>query len=162
MKRLAIENATRNIVALAVLVVAVAAPPAAASEKTDVVAVVHQFIGDLNSGDIKGALSACAATSSIVDEFPPYAWQGATACADWARDFDSDNKKNGITDATVTIGPPKHVDVSGDRAYAVVPATFTCKKNGKRMTESGSTFTVALQKVAEGWRITGWAWAKGH
>ena len=28
-------------------------------------------------------------------------------------------------------------------------------------TQSGAVFTVALRKVAAGWRITSWAWAKG-
>jgi hypothetical protein len=136
--------------------------PAAASEKTDVMATLHQFLDGANKGDMKSALAVCAAPSSIIDEFPPYAWQGATACADWATDFDSDNKKNGITEGVVATGTPKHVDITGDRAYVVVPATFSFKKNGKRTTESGSTLTVALQKVAEGWRITAWAWTKGH
>ena len=41
----------------------------------------------------KAALAACAAQSSVVDEFPPYAWQG-NACADWANDFTAFN--NGL------------------------------------------------------------------
>ena len=103
---------------------------------------------------------ACAAPSSIIDEFPPHHWQGATACADWANDFDADSKKNGITDSIVTLAEPSHVDITGDRAYVVVLATYTYKQNGKPMTEAGSIFTAALQKVAAGWRMTGWAWAK--
>lgn len=42
----------------------------------------------------------------------------------------------------------------------VVPATYTYKQNGKRVTESGSILTVALQKSAAGWRMTAWTWAK--
>jgi hypothetical protein len=42
----------------------------------------------------------------------------------------------------------------------IVPVTYTYKQNGKRVGESGSTLIVALQKVAAGWRITGWAWTK--
>jgi hypothetical protein len=41
----------------------------------------------------------------------------------------------------------------------VVPANFNFKQNGKPVAEPGSTLTVALQKVAAGWRITGWAWS---
>jgi hypothetical protein len=137
-----------------------AVAPAIASEKTDVMAPVHQFFDNLNKGDMKTALAACAAPSSIIDEFPPHHWQGATACADWANDFDADSKKNGITDSIVTLAEPRHVDITGDRAYVVVPATYTYKQNGKPMTEAGSIFTAALQKVAAGWRMTGWAWAK--
>ena len=140
--------------------VTLAALPALASDKTDVMATVHQFMDGVNKGDTKTALAACAAQSSIIDEFPPHHWQGATACADWANDFDTFNKKSGITDAVATLGKPKHVDITGDRAYIVIPANYTYKENGKKVTESGSTLTVALQKVAAGWRMTGWAWAK--
>jgi hypothetical protein len=38
---------------------------------------------------------------------------------------------------------------------------MTFKVHDKQVTQSGSTFTVALQKLPAGWRITAWAWAKG-
>ncbi|HLY37367.1 MAG TPA: hypothetical protein VKU61_04985 [Candidatus Binatia bacterium] len=140
--------------------VALFVTPAAASDQTDVMAVVHRFIDALDKGDIKTACSTLATPSSIIDEFPPYGWQGATACADWATDFDTFNKKNGITDPAVTLGKARHIDVSGDRAYAVFPAAFSYKEKGKKGTESGSLFTAALQKSSAGWVITGWAWSK--
>jgi ketosteroid isomerase-like protein len=133
---------------------------AAASDKTDVVAVVNQFLDGFNKGDTKTALATCAPQAAIIDEFAPYVWQGATACSDWANDFDADAKKNGITDGVVTLGKPRHVDVVGDRAYLVTPANYSFKAKGKPMAETGSTFTVTLQKLPAGWRITGWAWAK--
>jgi len=145
---------------LAAFAVALVVTPVAASDQTDVMAIVHRFIDALDRGDVKTACSTCATPSSIVDEFPPYGWQGASACTDWATDFDSFNKKNGITDPAVTLGKPRHVDVSADRAYAVVPATFSYNEKGKKMAESGSVFTAALQKASAGWVITGWAWSK--
>jgi ketosteroid isomerase-like protein len=131
-----------------------------ASEKTDVMATVHQFVDGFNKGDTKTALAACAPQAAIIDDVPPHAWQGAGACAAWASAYDADSKKHSITDGIVTLGQPRHVDVTGDRAYVVVPATYTYKERGTSVTESGSILTVALQKVAAGWRITGWAWAK--
>jgi ketosteroid isomerase-like protein len=145
---------------LAAVTVALIVTPVVASDQSDVAAVVHRFIDALNQGDAKTACSTCATPSSIIDEFPPYGWQGATACADWAADFDAYNKKSGITDPAVTLAKARHVDVSGDRAYAVIPATFSCKEKGKKLTESGSVFTAALQKSSAGWVITGWAWSK--
>ncbi len=142
--------------AVAVLV----AGPAAASEQTDVMVPVHQFVDGLNKGDMKSALAACAEQTSIVDEFPPHEWHGTGACANWANDFDADAKKNGISDGIVTLGKPRHVDVTGDRAYVVAPANYTFKVKGKVSKEVGSTFTFALQKGGAGWRITGWAWSK--
>ena len=146
---------------IGLLVGALAASPAFAAERDEVMVPVRQFIDGFNKGDVKSALATCAEQTSIIDEFPPHEWHGPGACATWANDFDADAKKNGVTDGKVTIGKPRHVDVSGDRAYVIVPATYAYKLKGKAMKETGSTLTVALQKGANGWRMTGWAWTKG-
>ncbi len=68
------------------------------------------------------------------------------ACSNWANDYDADAKKNGITDGIVTLSNPRHIDITADRAYVVVPANYTFKKKGKLVKEIGSMFTFALQK----------------
>jgi ketosteroid isomerase-like protein len=146
------------LVALAVALLA--AGSAAATEKPDVMVPLHQFVDAFNKGDIKAAVAQCAEQTSIIDEFPPHEWHGAGACSTWANDFDADAKKNGITDGIVTLGKPRHVDITADKAYVVVPANYTFKQKGKPVKEMGSTLTVALQKAAAGWRITGWTWTK--
>jgi len=148
----------RMLVALAVIALAAGSP--AASQETDVMVTVNQFVDGFNKGDTKAALAACADQTSIIDEFPPYEWHGAGGCQKWMNDYDSDAKKNGITDGVVTLSKPRHVDVTGDRAYVVIPSNYTFKKKGTQVEESGSMLTFALQKGAAGWRITGWAWAK--
>jgi ketosteroid isomerase-like protein len=147
------------VLALAALA-AFAAGPAAASDKTDAMAPVHQFVDGFNKGDVKSALAACAGETSIIDEFAPHEWHGAGACEKWANDFDADAKKNGITDGVVSLGKPRRVDVTGDRAYVVVPASYAYKVKGKPAKETGATLTIALQKGADGWRMTGWTWTK--
>jgi hypothetical protein len=160
------ENIMNKIIAALFALTLMAGPVSASEkadalrEKSDAMRTVRQFVDSFNKGDIKTALGDCAAQTSIIDEFPPYLWQGATGCADWANDFDSYVKKNGLTDPNVFLFGPTHLDVVGDRAYVVVPANFIYKQNGKRLTQRGSTLTVALQKVSDNWRITGWAWAK--
>jgi len=148
-------------ISIALVVAAFAAGPAFAAEKDDVMASVKQFVDGFNNGNVKSALAACAEQTSIVDELPPHEWHGPGACAVWAKDFDADAKKNGVTDGKVTLGKPRHVDIAGDRAYVVVPTTYAYKLNGKPMKETGSMLTIALQKGASGWLMTGWAWTKG-
>ncbi|MDQ6780148.1 MAG: nuclear transport factor 2 family protein [Candidatus Eremiobacteraeota bacterium] len=149
------------IVALFAGVVLVSLPAAAGTaEQTSVMAAVHQFFNGLNRGDVKTAVAACASPAAVVDDFPPHTWQGPSACMDWATAFGASLKQAGDTNPHVALGTPWRVDVTADRAYVVIPATFTYKEHGKAMTESGSSFTAALHRTAAGWRITGWAWSK--
>jgi len=145
-------------VALVAILGAVATGPALASDKTDAFAPVQQFMDGFNKGDMKLALAACADETSIIDNFAPHEWHGAGACAKWASDFDAAVKRDGITDGKVALGKPKHVDVTVDRAYVVVPATYTYKLKGKPMKLYGQ-WTAALQKLPAGWRLTGWTWS---
>ena len=130
------------------------------SAKSAVLATVHQFVDGFNKGDTKTALAACADHTSIIDEFPPHEWHGAGACTKWMNDYDANARKEGLTDGIVMLDIPLHVDIAADRAYVVIPANYTLKRNGKPVKETGSMFTFALQKVPAGWRIIGWSWAK--
>jgi ketosteroid isomerase-like protein len=143
-----------------VLILMGAAAFASASDQDDAMKSVRQFVDGFNKGDAKSALAACADQVFIIDEFPPYQWSGSGACSTWANDYDADAKKNGITDALVTLGKPGHVDLTGDNAYVVVPATYTWKQKGKPMKETNAMFTLVLHRESAGWRITSWSWAK--
>lgn len=133
---------------------------AGASDPSAVLATVRQFVDSFNKGDAATGEAACASPASIIDEFPPHEWHGATACADWSRAYDENAAKNGITDGFVTLGTPWHIDITGDRAYVVVPATYAYRQHGKPVLEPHSLFTVALKKLPAGWRIAAWTWSK--
>jgi ketosteroid isomerase-like protein len=133
----------------------------APADTTEPMGAVRQYIDAFNKGDMEAMAATCAVPASILDGMAPHVWQGPTACKDWYRDVLLTGEREGATGYFVTLGEPRHVDVSGDRGYVVVPATMTFKIHDKQVTQSGSTFTVALQKVPAGWRITAWAWAKG-
>jgi len=75
-------------------------------------ATVKQYMDGFNKSD-KGAMTeACAAQASIIDEIPPHAWQGATACADWWNDNVAFNTKNGITDVNIPLREPSHTEIN--------------------------------------------------
>ena len=133
--------------------------PAVGQDKA-VMKAVQGFVDAFNKGDTKAALAMCAEQAQIIDEFPPFEWHGAGACAKWFADYDADAKKNAVTDGVVTLGSPRHVDVAGDHAYVVVPADYAFKANGKPDKEIASSLTVVLRKGAAGWRISAWAWSK--
>jgi len=148
-------------VTIAFVLVVMAAGLAVAAENPDQAAAmktVNQFVDGFNKADSKTALATCAHQTSIIDDFPPHTWQ---SCSTWLNDYNAWAKKNGVTDGVVTLGAAKHVDVTGDRAYVVVPASFAYKGNGKTMSQSGAMWTLVLQKGTAGWRITAWTWTMG-
>jgi len=98
---------------------------------------------------------------SILDGMAPHIWHGPTACEEWYRDAMTEGEHLGATKYAVILGEPKHHNITGDSAYIVFPTAMTFKLKGQQITQSGAFFTVALRKVAEGWRIASWAWTKG-
>ena len=134
------------------------AGPAAATDKTDVMSVVHHWVAAFNKGDMPSMAAECADQASIIDDFAPHVWTGAGACARWSSDFQDFAKAGDITAPFVTLGKPWHVDITADRAYVVAPTKFSYKQKGSPVLERGIVI-IAMQKGAAGWHITGWAWA---
>src|SRR4051794_36855056 len=128
------------------------------SQQAEVMKPIDQFVDGFNKGDTKSALAACSEATAIIDEFAPYMWTGAGACQKWADDYDSDAKKNGITDGWVTLGKATHFEVDGDLAYVVIPSNYTYKQKGKKTGQFGSFFSFVLTKRTSGWTITAWSW----
>jgi ketosteroid isomerase-like protein len=131
------------------------------SPAEDPVAVVRQYIDAFNHGDAKTMEACFAVPGSILDGMAPHVWSGPTATVDWYRDVLVEAAHHGATGYFVTLDTPLHANVTGDSAYVVILASMTFTVNGRRVTQSGAVFTVALHKSADGWRIAAWAWAKG-
>ena len=130
-------------------------------DATNPMGAVRLYIDCFNRGDAAGMAATCDVPMSILDGMPPHVWHGPAASQDWYRDVLITGEHEGASDYFVALSEPWHVNVTGDRAYVVVPATMSFTVRGKRVKQSGSVFTVALRKLAAGWRLTAWAWAKG-
>ena len=128
---------------------------------TNPLAAVQQYIDAFNKGDREGMSAAFAVPGSILDGMAPHLWLGPTASQDWCRDVLIEGEQHGASDYFVTLGEPLHNNITGDSAYVVVPATMKFKVQSQEILQTGAMFTVALRKLAEGWRIAAWAWAKG-
>jgi hypothetical protein len=142
----------RLLIAFAVSVLAAGSSPA--SDRGDIMVVLEQW----NDADEAKAVGACADEASVTDDIPPFEWHGAGACARWQKDYDAYLQKEGMSEATGTLGKPRQLLISADHAYAVLPATFAFTQKGKRVNVV-ATATFALHKTAAGWRITAWTWA---
>jgi len=124
-------------------------------------AAVHQYVAAFNNGDSVAMAAACADRMQILDGMAPHVWQGPTASQDWWRDVLTEGQHLGASGYQISLGEPRHVDVTGSNAYVVVPATMTFDLRDTRVTQTGAIWTVALRRVGDEWRLTAWAWAKG-
>ena len=127
----------------------------------DPMAAVHQYVAAFNNGDSVAMAAACADRMQILDGMAPHVWQGPTASQDWWRDVLTEGQHLGASGYQISLGEPRHVDVTGSNAYVVVPATMTFDLRDTRVTQTGAIWTVALRRVGDEWRLTAWAWAKG-
>ncbi|MEV6100909.1 nuclear transport factor 2 family protein [Nocardia sp. NPDC051981] len=130
-------------------------------DSNDLMAVVRQYVDAFNNGDEKAMAAACADPMQILDGMPPHVWQGPTAAEDWWRAALREAEHVGASGYHIDLGEPRHVDVTGDYGYVVVPVTFSYTLQGEPVTQTGAVFTAALGKLGTDWRLTAWAWAKG-
>jgi len=149
------------VMAITVLMAVVCAPwRATAADNSAVMAVVNGAVASFNKGDMKTWETFCTSPASIVSNVPPYQYYGSTACADWWTSHAAYDKKNGVSGEVVVLGPVWHTEVTGNRAYVAFPASYTFKQKGKTVKTSGNALTIALQKTATGWLMTGWSWTQ--
>lgn len=148
----------KRIVLAGALLALVSGTAAYASDEDDVTAAIHAFIAAINKGDMPAAAATHVAAPSIIDEFPPHHWEGATAFNDWLAAFGADSTARKVTDSKLTPHSAKRLTVEGDHAYVVMPTDYTFKQNGKSMAEYG-TITYALDKTTAGWRIAAWSFS---
>jgi ketosteroid isomerase-like protein len=145
------------IVGIAFLTALSAVTPAAAVDAA-LSAPINQFMDAFNKGDAKTAATAHLASGvSIIDEVPPYIWQGPKAFETWVADLTKNDAAAGVTEEHVAMGTVTREVVSPDTAYVVVGATYTFKQKGVAMREPAQ-MTFALRKSAGAWKIAGWTW----
>jgi hypothetical protein len=144
------------------IVGALFAAPALAQTATDpaVLAPIKQLSEGFNSNSPAKIAGAHVASPIILDEFAPYSWSGATAVPAWGADFGKFAVSRGVLGGVVQINDPTLAEVNGDHAYVVAPSVITFKTKDGQMKNAG-TFTFALVKQADGWKIQSWAYTRG-
>jgi ketosteroid isomerase-like protein len=151
------EKAVRNLV-IAIAMAMSTATPLTASDYVDVMAVVHRWADAFGRRSFNTDIAPCAEDAVVIDDLPPYVWQGPGACSKWFKAFETWASKAGVTNAAITLGEIRHLDFAGDFAYLVAPVTLSYVNAGKSVNFPG-LITLTLRKLQSGWRISGVAWA---
>lgn len=129
------------------------AQPSPAPPDPGIVALPAKMVAALISNDQAALRTNCAASATVIDEFPPYAWSGADACVKWAAAFKAFAAQMKLTNPKGTVKPKPFVDVSGTHAYMTAQVRFEALLSGKPFPEEG-TWTFVLVKSGSGWKIT--------
>lgn len=98
----------------------------------------------------------------IVENFFPYLFRGAGAADRWGAIFQQHAVEHRLRDLVYTFGKAQDFDRTGDRAYFVLPTRWTGsyqRGDGPRGTfDENGAWTFVLLKLADGWRISAYAW----
>lgn len=127
--------------------------------RAEVLQPVRQFVANMNAGNLETAFTACGEDMSILDNVPPFAWQGKDACQRWADALNANSATQGISDLIFELGEPAVLHADLERAYAVLPARYTFQQNGSADVGKG-TLTVALRNTTSGWQMTAFSFAE--
>jgi ketosteroid isomerase-like protein len=119
---------------------------------------VRQFVEAFNRNDVDGMQAACTEATWIIDDFPPHEWSGRQATSSWYRDMVGVAPGYGMSEWSITLGEPRHVNVSEGRAYVAVPADARWLQDAKPA-ERACVMTMSLSQIADRWRISSLAWA---
>lgn len=151
------EKAVRKLL-IAIAIGMSTSTPVAASDATDVIAVVHRWTDTFSHRSFNTGIAPCAEDAVVIDDFPPHVWQGRGACSEWFKAFEAWASKAGVTNAVITLGEIRHLDFDRGFAYLVAPVVLSYIKEGKPVDFPG-TITMTLRKQESDWRVSGVAWA---
>lgn len=125
-------------------------------------ATIHQAAMDFNTGNYAAWAGACTDSAMVTDDFAPYTWNGPGACKAWYAAWRSLTKARDINNVTVLFGAPMHMEIVGNVAYVVLPASLHFNQKSKPVRMTGSVITIVLRKEMGGdWKMTAWTWADG-
>jgi ketosteroid isomerase-like protein len=98
----------------------------------------------------------------VIDEFPPFTWQGKDAAKTWYESYLALAKGSGMSNIVVTISDPdRKATIATDRAYVTFPTTIKYTMKGKREEERGR-WTLVLEKQGNKWRIASHSWDRTY
>jgi ketosteroid isomerase-like protein len=141
----------RNLLVCLAFAVACIAP-ASADPAGSVMATVNGALAQTNADNAAALNSYFTPTSVVVDDLPPFVWNGANAAERWWSQLDAFMKTAHIVALHATSAAPTRIVVVSDHAYVVVPLTIASLVNGKPVRHRGY-WTLVLQRVSGTWKI---------
>jgi ketosteroid isomerase-like protein len=134
----------------------------ASGEAPQLEASLDHFCDLVNQGDAPAALAYFLPDASIVEDLAPYSWRGPAAGTEWLQAMNTNAERSGMSGVNMHFLPATMVQITGDRAYAVIPGDLTYSFKDGTVRHAQGHVTFSLQRVAARWRIGSltWAWER--
>jgi hypothetical protein len=125
--------------------------------KEQVLSVMQGVANAWNHGNIPAATDF-EPSLTVVDDTPPYLFQGPNAITDWIEAYRQEQPKDEKESKTsLHFLKPLTVEISGERAYVAVPGEWAVDQGGQTKVSHG-IITVVLNRKSQNWRIATWVW----
>lgn len=118
---------------------------------------VERFVDAVNNGDVSDALGHFAPDAVIVEDLPPYRWQGPDAGSEWLVAMRENAQAAGLTSIVMRLEPAIRVEVDADDAYAVFAGHLKYRGNAVEL-QSRGCLTFTLRKAGAKWLIRSLVW----
>jgi ketosteroid isomerase-like protein len=146
-------------IAVALSLLASAADAQLAPGAAPVIAVISRMTDAVNRGDLPTVFAAFTPSPTIVEDLAPYRWQGPGTPQAWIEGMGANAQAHGITTINMRLAPPTRIDVSSDRAYAIVPGQLSYTLKDGHSEHADGLITVLLQQVGADWKIDTLIWS---
>ena len=126
-------------------------------EKRQVLAVLQSVADEWNKTQV-APTSQFQADLTIVDNTPPFLFQGPEAAQNWLKAYRADQPPaTARARISARFLEPRTVEIEGARAYIAVPEEWTVILDGRSEVTHG-VVTATLNRSSQGWRIATWTW----
>jgi hypothetical protein len=115
---------------------------------------IVRFMETLDAHSLDGAFADREVV--IIENFPPYVFEGGDAVARWTRGFAEHAKP--IAGLRHTFGDPQDFRRDGETAFISLPTTWRGTIGGHAFIETGG-WAFVLVKQGAGWRVRSYCWA---
>ncbi|HEY5105519.1 MAG TPA: nuclear transport factor 2 family protein [Caulobacteraceae bacterium] len=133
-----------------------------ASGAAQLEASLDHFCELVNQGKASEAVAYFLPDATIIEDLAPYSWHGPTAGMEWLQAMNANAERSGMSGVNMHFLPATMVQITGERAYAVIPGDLTYSFKDGTVRHAQGHVTFSLRKVAADWRIGSltWAWER--
>jgi ketosteroid isomerase-like protein len=118
---------------------------------------VERFVDAVNNGDAPAALNHFAPDAVIIEDLPPYRWQGPDAGSAWLLAMRENAEAAGLTSIVMRLERAIRMEVDADDAYAVFAGHLKYRGHAVEL-QSRGCLTFTLRKTGDRWLIRSLVW----